>query len=93
MRPVRLEIQGLTAFKERQEIDFAGLDLFAITGPTGAGKTTLVDAITYALFGEVPRVGDSIVYERLHLDVTATKGRGVDEAAVTLHESEDAEED
>jgi exonuclease SbcC len=60
MRPVRLEIQGLTAFKERQEIDFAGLDLFAITGPTGAGKTTLVDAITYALFGEVPRVGDSI---------------------------------
>jgi len=60
MRPVRLEIQGLTAFKERQEIDFAGLDLFAITGPTGAGKTTLVDAITYALFGEVPRVGDNI---------------------------------
>jgi exonuclease SbcC len=53
-------IQGLTAYKERQEIDFSGLDLFAITGPTGAGKTTLVDAITYALFGEVPRVGDSI---------------------------------
>jgi len=60
MRPVRLEIQGLTAYKDKQEIDFSGLDLFAITGPTGAGKTTLVDAITYALFGELPRVGDSV---------------------------------
>ena len=30
MRPVRLEIQGLTAYKERQQIDFAGLDLFAM---------------------------------------------------------------
>ena len=60
MRPVRLELQGLTAYKEKQEIDFSGLDLFAITGPTGAGKTTLVDAMTYALFGEVPRVGDNI---------------------------------
>ncbi|TMB97579.1 MAG: SMC family ATPase [Chloroflexi bacterium] len=60
MRPVRLAIQGLTAYKEKQQIDFSGLDLFAITGPTGAGKTTLVDAVTYALFGEVPRVGDNI---------------------------------
>jgi exonuclease SbcC len=60
VRPLKLEVQGLTAYKERAEIDFSDLDLFAITGPTGAGKSSLVDAITYALFGEVPRVGDSI---------------------------------
>jgi DNA repair protein SbcC/Rad50 len=60
VRPTRLEVQGLTAYKERVEIDFSDLDLFAITGPTGAGKSSLVDAITYALFGEVPRVGDSV---------------------------------
>ncbi len=56
MRPVSLEIQGLTSFKEKQVISFSNLDLFAITGPTGAGKTSLVDAITYALYGKVPRV-------------------------------------
>jgi DNA repair protein SbcC/Rad50 len=57
MRPIRLEIEGLTSFRERQEIDFDGLDLFAITGPTGAGKTTILDAMTLALYGEVPRTG------------------------------------
>ena len=60
MRPIKLEVQGLTSYRDKAEIDFTGLDLFAITGPTGSGKSSLVDAITYALFGEVPRVGDSI---------------------------------
>src|SRR5262245_48543019 len=57
MRPLRLEIEGLTSFRERQEIDFEGFELFAITGPTGAGKTTILDAMTLALYGEVPRTG------------------------------------
>lgn len=60
MRPIRLEVQGLTAYHRPVEIDFTDLDLFAITGPTGAGKSSLVDAITYALFGQVPRVGRSV---------------------------------
>jgi exonuclease SbcC len=60
VRPIRLEVQGLTSYREKAEVDFTDLDLFAITGPTGSGKSSLVDAITYALFGEVPRVGDSI---------------------------------
>ena len=57
MRPIRLVAQGLTAYHHAVEIDFTELDLFAVTGPTGAGKSSLVDAITYALFGQVPRVG------------------------------------
>ncbi len=60
MRPTRLEVQGLTAFRRPTEVDFTELDLFAITGPTGAGKSSLVDAITYALFGQAPRIGRSI---------------------------------
>jgi DNA repair protein SbcC/Rad50 len=60
VRPIKLEIQGLTAYREPIDVDFTGLDLFAITGPTGAGKSSLVDAITYALFGEAPRVGRNI---------------------------------
>src|SRR5829696_6155499 len=57
MRPIRLELEGFTAFREKQSIDFTGLDLFAISGPTGSGKTSLLDAMTYALFGTIDRVG------------------------------------
>ena len=57
MRPIHLSVEGLACFKEKQEIDFSGLDLFAISGSTGAGKSTLLDAILFALYGEVPRVG------------------------------------
>ena len=58
MKPVRLSVEGFTSFRDRIEVDFAGLDLFAITGPTGAGKSSLIDAIVFALYGQVPRVGD-----------------------------------
>jgi len=58
VRPLRLEIEGFTSFKEKVELDFQGLDLFAITGATGAGKSSLIDAIVFALYGQVPRVGD-----------------------------------
>ena len=61
MRPLRLELEGFTAFKERTEVDFDGVDLFALCGPTGAGKTSLIDAITFALYGSVPRLGEKAV--------------------------------
>ena len=56
MRPIKLELCGWGPYKEKQEIDFEKLSergLFLITGDTGAGKTTIFDAITYALFGEM----------------------------------------
>ena len=58
MRPTRLELEGFTSFRERAAVDFSSLDLFAITGPTGAGKTSLLDAILYALYGQTPRLGE-----------------------------------
>src|SRR5262245_44831805 len=57
MRPISLELEGFTSFCERVRIDFSRLDLFAITGPTGAGKTSIIDSITYALYGCTPRIG------------------------------------
>lgn len=56
MRPLSLEIQGLTSFREPQEVDLSEFDLFVITGPTGAGKSSILDAMTFALFGKVARV-------------------------------------
>jgi exonuclease SbcC len=51
MRPVELTLEGFTSFRKRQRLDFSTLDLFAITGQTGAGKSSLLDAITFALYG------------------------------------------
>ncbi|WP_432666116.1 SbcC/MukB-like Walker B domain-containing protein [Wukongibacter baidiensis] len=54
MRPKLLKISGLNSFVEEQEIDFSTLiegGLFGIFGPTGSGKSTILDAITIALYG------------------------------------------
>ena len=43
MRPVTLELEGFGAFRERACLDFDGVDLLAFVGPTGSGKSTLID--------------------------------------------------
>jgi exonuclease SbcC len=58
VRPLRLEAEGFTAFRQPVVVDFEGADLFALVGPTGAGKTSVIDAITFALYGTVPRLDD-----------------------------------
>ncbi|MBN2622734.1 MAG: SMC family ATPase [Acidimicrobiales bacterium] len=58
MRPVRLEVEGFTAFRSPTAVDFAGAELFALVGPTGSGKTSVIDALTFALYGSVPRLDD-----------------------------------
>lgn len=55
MRPLKLTISAFGPYADKQVIDFSNLknkNIFLITGPTGAGKTTIFDAISFALFGE-----------------------------------------
>ena len=62
MRLHALTLTGVGPFLRRQEIDFdelAGSGLFLIDGPTGAGKTTIIDAVVYALYGDVSGGSDS----------------------------------
>ena len=77
MRPLRLELEGFACFKDRQDpLEFADLDLFVISGPTGSGKSSLLDAMIFALFGRVPRTGKQGLAELISL--------GRDRMAVTL---------
>jgi exonuclease SbcC len=55
MRPVRLEMAGFGAFREPTVIDFSDVDYLALVGPTGSGKSTVIDAMCFALYGSVPR--------------------------------------
>lgn len=63
MRPTRVEISGFSAFRDRTEIDFDGTDLLALVGPTGSGKSSIIDAIVFALYGSVSRYGDERLVE------------------------------
>ena len=59
MLPIRLTIQGLYSYKTRQEIDFSELThqhLFGIFGAVGSGKSSILDAITFALYGQIERI-------------------------------------
>ena len=58
MRPLRLDLAGFTVFREPTTVDFTDADFFALVGPTGSGKSTVLDAICFALYGTVPRWGD-----------------------------------
>ena len=58
MRIHRVQIEGFGPFRERQDVDLDALapsGVFVIAGRTGAGKSSILDAICFALYGTVPR--------------------------------------
>lgn len=57
MKPQRLTIRGLATFTEETVIDFDDHGLFAIVGPTGSGKSSIIDALCFVLYGRVARLG------------------------------------
>ncbi len=57
MRPLRLTLDGFGSYRQPAEADFSDVDFFALTGPTGSGKSTLIDGLCFALYGTVPRWG------------------------------------
>lgn len=64
MKPIELKIKGLNSFMDTQTIDFRKLTsrgIFGIFGPTGSGKSTVLDGITLALYGEIARKSSNFI--------------------------------
>lgn len=61
MIPLQLTISGFLSYRDRVELDFTGFDLACIAGPNGAGKSSLLDAITWSLFGQARKRDDSLI--------------------------------
>jgi DNA repair protein SbcC/Rad50 len=59
VRPLTIEMKGFSAFRESTTVDLTDVELFALVGPTGSGKSTIIDAITFALFGSIARYEDN----------------------------------
>ena len=75
MKPLSLEFTAFGSYPGTETVDFtslADLGLYVVTGPTGSGKTTIFDAMAYALYGEVPGERDKGDVRSQHADAGAT---------------------
>ena len=71
MIPIRLSLEGVYSYQARQEIDFSRLinaGLFGIFGAVGSGKSTILESISFALYGEAERINkDNRAYNMMNL--------------------------
>ncbi len=61
MIPVQLKISGFLSYRDEVTVDFTSFDLACIAGANGAGKSSLLDAITYALFGKARKTDETLI--------------------------------
>ena len=71
MIPIHLRISGFLSYRDPVELDFKAFDLACISGQNGAGKSSLLDAITWSLFGEARGKSSDII--NLNADVKAAE--------------------
>jgi exonuclease SbcC len=61
LRPLSIELEGFFAYRKRASVDLTDVDYFSLEGPTGSGKSSLIDAMIFALYGKIPRLGGNTV--------------------------------
>lgn len=70
MIPIKLTIEGLYSYQDRQTIDFTELTaggLFGIFGSTGSGKSSILEAISFVLYGNTERLNSKRGYNMMNL--------------------------
>lgn len=71
MKPLQLQIEGINSFKQKQTINFEELaadGVFGIFGPTGSGKSTILDALFLSLYGRMGRSGKNCRFINIELN-------------------------
>ena len=66
MIPRSLKITGFLSYQEDVEIDFTSIHVACITGQNGAGKSAMLDAMTWALFGEARKNDESVINDAIN---------------------------
>ena len=61
MIPIKLTLSGFLSYRDPVEVDFSSFDLACISGANGAGKSSLLDGITWALFGQARKRDDAVI--------------------------------
>jgi len=61
MIPISLHLEGFLSYQKPVELDFSGFELACITGQNGAGKSSLLDAVTWVLFGRARKHDESVI--------------------------------
>ena len=61
MIPLQLSLSGFLSYRDPVELDFTTFELACIAGSNGAGKSSLLDAITWALFGQARKRDDAVI--------------------------------
>ena len=61
MIPVELTLKGFLSYREPVSVDFTGFDMACVIGHNGAGKSSLLDAMTWALFGKARSTDDELI--------------------------------
>jgi exonuclease SbcC len=59
--PLHLKLSGFLSYRDPVEVDFSGFDLACISGQNGAGKSSLLDAMTWVLFGQARKRDESVI--------------------------------
>jgi DNA repair protein SbcC/Rad50 len=62
MIPIRLKLSGFLSYREPAELDFTSFELACISGANGAGKSSLLDAITWSLFGQARKRDETLIH-------------------------------
>ncbi len=92
MRFLHLRIDNLASLYGTSEVDFehglAGAPIFLVTGPTGAGKSTLMDAISLALFGRTPRLREKNGDDETDSRLVMSRGTGASAVSLTFSKIE-----